>query len=109
EPLGALELDRRDLGVLEVVPLRDLLGGLVHRVVDLLEVDAGGDVEAGVFGHGLNYRWEAQVAGGRWQGVPHALARVERSPVQRADATVRHNNERVTIRSVVTRPATCHL
>jgi hypothetical protein len=41
----------RRAGVLEVVALRDLLGGLVDRVVDLLPVDLGHDVET-VVGHG---------------------------------------------------------
>ena len=42
--LGALELDRR-IRAFEVVALRNLLLRLVDRVVDLLEVDTGGDVE----------------------------------------------------------------
>src|SRR5690606_1827738 len=40
-------------GALEVVPLGDLLARLIHRVVDLLEVDGGGDVERGCLGHAL--------------------------------------------------------
>src|SRR5205814_10240495 len=44
--LGAVERDRR-LRALEVVALSHLFGGLVHRVVDLLEVGTGGDVERG--------------------------------------------------------------
>ena len=50
--LGAIELDGRERGVLEVVALQDLLGRLIDGVVDLLEVDGGRDVEGGVFGHG---------------------------------------------------------
>src|SRR5215510_5579723 len=46
----ALPLDRR-AGVLEVEPLRDLAGGLVERVVDLLPVDLAHDVERRVAGH----------------------------------------------------------
>ena len=51
--LGPVELDGA-VGALEVVSLGDLLQGLVHGVVDLLEVGAGGDIEGGVAGHG---RW----------------------------------------------------
>ena len=44
ELLGALEFDGR-LRPFEVVPLADLLLGLVDGIVDLLEVDTGGYVE----------------------------------------------------------------
>src|ERR1035437_430306 len=53
QPLGAFELDL-DLGALEVVALGDLLAGLVHRVVDLLKVDAGGDVKRSSGWHAVN-------------------------------------------------------
>ncbi len=42
--VGAVQLDRR-ARALEVVALRDFLSGLVDGVVDLLEIDAGRDVE----------------------------------------------------------------
>src|SRR5436309_5398193 len=48
--LGAVERDR-GLRALEVVALSHLFGGLIHRVVDLLEVGTGGDVERGYAGH----------------------------------------------------------
>ena len=41
---AAVEIDR-GARALEVVPLRHFLAGLVDGVVDLLEIDAGGDVE----------------------------------------------------------------
>src|SRR5258706_392531 len=39
---------------LEVVALRDLFLRLIHGVVDLLEVDAGGDIERSLLCHGRN-------------------------------------------------------
>src|SRR5205823_5847061 len=48
--LDAVELDG-DVGALEVVALADLLERLIHRVVDFLEIRAGGDVERGSAGH----------------------------------------------------------
>jgi hypothetical protein len=47
----AVELDGA-VGTLEIVALADLLQRLVDRVVDLLEVGAGGHVERGIAGHG---------------------------------------------------------
>ena len=49
-PRVPVEFDRA-VGALEVVAGGDLLPRLVHGVVDLLEVDAGGNVERAFLGH----------------------------------------------------------
>ena len=44
-------------GVLEVIALRDLACGLLEGVIDLLHIDLGHNVEAGIFSHGSSFRY----------------------------------------------------
>ena len=70
--LGTIELDGA-VGALEVVALGDLLQRLVDRVVDLLEVGAGGDVERRIAGHGVVARgWKTGRCRRMREGLPGA-------------------------------------
>ena len=58
---GAGAFVQGDLGarVLQIVALGELLSGLLEGVVDLLHVDLGHDVEAGIFSHDVSFRVRA--------------------------------------------------
>ena len=57
--LVALRKLDRGAGILKVIALGNLARGLLEGVVDLLHVDLGHDVEAGIFSHDVSFRVRA--------------------------------------------------
>ena len=57
--LVALRKLDRGAGILQVIALGNLARGLLEGVVDLLHVDLGHDVEAGIFSHDVSFRVRA--------------------------------------------------
>ena len=57
--LVALRKLDRGAGILKVIALGNLARGLLKGVVDLLHVDLGHDVEAGIFSHDVSFRVRA--------------------------------------------------
>lgn len=57
--LVALRKLDRGTGILQVIALGNLARGLLEGVVDLLHVDLGHDVEAGIFCHDVSFRVRA--------------------------------------------------
>ena len=57
--LVALRKLDRSAGILKVIALGNLARGLLKGIVDLLHVDLGHDVEAGIFSHDVSFRVRA--------------------------------------------------
>ena len=57
--LVALRKLDRGAGILKVIALGNLARGLLKGVIDLLHVDLGHDVEAGIFSHDVSFRVRA--------------------------------------------------
>ena len=57
--LVALRKLNRGAGILQVIALGNLARGLLEGVVDLLHIDLGHDVEAGIFSHDVSFRVRA--------------------------------------------------